>query len=70
MPFPSIAFAGGRRFIHPRLDGGGEQAVLAMIVGGKNNVMPSQAKLMTPEQIHVLGAYVWGLSQTTRVAAQ
>jgi cytochrome c oxidase cbb3-type subunit III len=52
------------------LHGGGEQAVIAMIVGGKNNVMPSQAKLMTPEQIHVLGAYVWGLSQATRVAAQ
>ena len=52
------------------LHGGGEQAVIQMIVGGKNNVMPAQDKLLTPEQIHVLGAYVWGLSQTSRVAAR
>ncbi len=45
------------------LHGGGEQAVVAMINNGKNNVMPAQASRLTPEQIHVLGAYVWNLSQ-------
>ena len=30
-----------------------------MINDGKVNVMPAQAKLLTPEQIHVLAAYVW-----------
>lgn len=52
------------------LHGGGEQAVIQIIVGGKNNIMPAQDKLLTPGQIHVLGAYVWGLSQTSRVAAK
>jgi len=45
------------------LHGGGEQAVVAMINNGKTNVMPAQASRLTPEQIHVLGAYVWNLSQ-------
>ncbi|MGE4052826.1 MAG: cytochrome-c oxidase, cbb3-type subunit III, partial [Piscinibacter sp.] len=40
------------------LHGGGEQAVVAMINNGKTNVMPAQASRLTPEQIHVLGAYV------------
>jgi cytochrome c oxidase cbb3-type subunit 3 len=44
------------------LHGWGEQAITAMINGGKHNVMPAQAKLLTPEQIHVLAAYVWQLS--------
>ena len=52
------------------LHGGGEQAVVEMIVKGKNNVMPAHAKVLTPEQIHVLGAYVWGLSQATPVATK
>ncbi len=45
------------------LHGGGEQAVVAMVNNGKTNVMPAQASRLTPEQIHVLGAYVWSLSQ-------
>lgn len=45
------------------LHGGGEQAVVGMINNGKTNVMPAQASRLTPEQIHVLGAYVWNLSQ-------
>ena len=39
-----------------------------MVNGGKNNAMPAQGRLLTPEQIHVLAAYVWNLSQSTRVA--
>ena len=50
------------------LHGWGEQAIVNIITQGKNNVMPAQGKLLTPEQVHVLGAYVWSLSQGTRVA--
>jgi cytochrome c oxidase cbb3-type subunit 3 len=52
------------------LHGWGEEAIIAMVNNGKNNAMPAQGRLLTPEQIHVLGAYVWSLSQGTRVATQ
>ena len=52
------------------LHGWGEAAVVAMVTNGKTNVMPAQARLLTPDQIHVLAAYVWGLSQDTKVAGQ
>ena len=52
------------------LHGWGEAAVVAMVTNGKTNVMPAQARLLTPDQIHVLAAYVWGLSQGTKVAGQ
>ena len=51
------------------LHGWGEDAIAAMVNNGKTNVMPAHASRLTPEQIHVLGAYVWKLSQTTAVAA-
>lgn len=44
------------------LHGSGLAAVVAMVNGGKNNVMPAHADRLAPEQIHVLTAYVWGLS--------
>ena len=50
------------------LHGWGEEAIVAMVNSGKNNAMPAQGRLLTPEQIHVLAAYVWNLSQSTRVA--
>ncbi|CAD5365884.1 Cbb3-type cytochrome c oxidase subunit CcoP [Rubrivivax sp. A210] len=50
------------------LHGWGEPAIVAMVTGGKTNVMPAQGRLLTPAQIHVLSAYVWNLSQGTRVA--
>ena len=31
--------------------------------------MPAFEQRLTPEQIHVLAAYVWSLSQSTAVAA-
>jgi cytochrome c oxidase cbb3-type subunit 3 len=46
------------------LHGWGEEAVLAMIQNGKHNVMPAQDKLLSPEQIHVLAAYVKRLSSS------
>jgi cytochrome c oxidase cbb3-type subunit III len=52
------------------LHGWGEQAIVDIVTLGKMSVMPPQAKLMTPEQVHVLAAYVLSLSQTTAVARQ
>jgi cytochrome c oxidase cbb3-type subunit 3 len=44
------------------LHGWGEDAIVAMVTKGKTNVMPEHGSRLTPEQIHLLGAYVWGLS--------
>ena len=50
------------------LHGWGEAVIVGMVNKGMTNVMPAQGRLLTPAQIHVLGAYVWNLSQGTRVA--
>ncbi|HEY6086365.1 MAG TPA: cytochrome-c oxidase, cbb3-type subunit III [Burkholderiaceae bacterium] len=47
------------------LHGWGESAIVAMVNGGKNNVMPAHAQRLSAEQIRVLAAYVWSLSNTT-----
>ena len=52
------------------LHGWGEGAIVAMVNGGKTNVMPAFEARLSPEQIHVLAAYVWTLSQTVAVAAR
>lgn len=44
------------------LHGAGEAAIIQRINEGKTNQMPSWASKFTPEQIHVLTAYIWGLS--------
>ena len=48
------------------LHGFGEKAILEMVNNGKVNAMPAQAiekgGKLTDEQIHVLTAYIWGLS--------
>jgi cytochrome c oxidase cbb3-type subunit 3 len=41
---------------------GTEKTILEMINNGKVNVMPAQAGRLTEAQIHVLTAYIWGLS--------
>lgn len=51
------------------LHGWGENAVIAMISGGKTNVMPPQGARLLPEQINVLAAYVWSLSPHKGAAA-
>ena len=51
------------------LHGWGEEAIGHIVTNGKQNVMPAFEKRLSPEQIHVLAAYVWNLSQTTAVAA-
>jgi len=40
-----------------------------MINGGKTNQMPAQQGRLTEAQIHVLTAYVWGLSNKTATVA-
>ncbi|MFM9835424.1 MAG: cytochrome-c oxidase, cbb3-type subunit III [Methylophilaceae bacterium] len=44
------------------LHGAGEAAIIKRIHEGKTNQMPAWQAKFTPEQIHVLTAYVWGLS--------
>jgi cytochrome c oxidase cbb3-type subunit III len=44
------------------LHGWGEQAVINMVNNGKTNEMPAQGGKLTEAQIHVLAAFVWGLS--------
>ena len=51
------------------LHGWGEEAIVAMVNNGKTNIMPAQEKRLSAEQIHVLGAYVWNLSQSALAAA-
>jgi cytochrome c oxidase cbb3-type subunit 3 len=51
------------------LHGYGQEAIIAMINGGKTNQMPAQQGRLTEAQIHVLTAYVWGLSNKTATVA-
>ena len=44
------------------LHGTGREAIVRMINNGKTNVMPAQEHRLAPAQIHVVGAYVWSLS--------
>ncbi len=44
------------------LHGAGEEAIIKRINEGKVNQMPAQGQKFSSEQIHVLAAYVWGLS--------
>ncbi len=44
------------------LHGAGEKQIIAMINHGKTNQMPAQAEKLSEAQIHVLTAYIWGLS--------
>jgi cytochrome c oxidase cbb3-type subunit 3 len=44
------------------LHGAGEEAIIKRINEGKVNQMPAQGTKFSPEQIHVLAAYVFGLS--------
>ena len=47
------------------LHGWGEEVIVSMVTKGKLNQMPAQEGRLTPSQIHVLSAYVWGLSNTS-----
>jgi cytochrome c oxidase cbb3-type subunit 3 len=52
------------------LHGGGLQAVVSIINAGKDNMMPGWEGKLTDGQIHVLSAYVLGLSQRPATAAK
>lgn len=52
------------------LHGYGEAAIVSAINNGIVNQMPAQDKVLTPAQIHVLAAYVWGFSNNNVVAAK
>lgn len=52
------------------LHGWGEDTIVAIVQAGKTNQMPAQASRLSAEQIHVLAAYVWNLSQSTAVAGK
>ncbi len=47
------------------LYGWGEESIVKAIKNGKNNVMPAQAPKLSPEQIHVVAAYVLSLSASS-----
>ncbi|MDM0036690.1 cytochrome-c oxidase, cbb3-type subunit III [Variovorax sp. J22P271] len=51
------------------LHGYGQEAIIAMINGGKMNQMPAQQGRLTEAQIHVLTAFVWGLSNKSAAVA-
>ena len=51
------------------LHGGGLQAVVSAINNGINNMMPGWSDKLTEGQIHVLSAYVLGLSQPNTASA-
>jgi cytochrome c oxidase cbb3-type subunit III len=44
------------------LHGWGEQSIVSIITAGKVSEMPAQEGRLTADQVHVLTAYVWGLS--------
>ncbi len=50
------------------LHGWGAPAIVEMVNKGKVNEMPAQADKLTEAQIHVLTAYVWGLSNKAPTA--
>jgi cytochrome c oxidase cbb3-type subunit III len=52
------------------LHGYGEAAIVKIVTEGKTNMMPPQGRLLTPEQIQVLSAYVVNLSQNAATLAQ
>ena len=44
------------------LYGGSEATIIESVLKGRNGVMPAHETILTPEKIHLLTAYVWGLS--------
>ncbi|MEE9331701.1 MAG: cytochrome-c oxidase, cbb3-type subunit III [Methylophilaceae bacterium] len=49
------------------LHGAGEASIIKQINKGKTNRMPPWENMFSPEQIHVLAAYVWGLSDSKQL---
>lgn len=52
------------------LHGWGEASIVAIVTQGKVNQMPAHESRLSAAQIHVLGAYVMSLSQSTQMASR
>jgi len=50
------------------LYGSSEARIVEAIMQGRNNMMPAQEHILTPEQIRMLTAWVWGLTNNTAQA--
>jgi cytochrome c oxidase cbb3-type subunit 3 len=51
------------------LYGGSEATIIETVTKGRMAMMPAQDKVLSPEKIHLLTAYVWGLSNNKQPAA-
>ena len=52
------------------LYGGSEATIIETLTKGRMAMMPAQDKVLSPEKIHLLTAYVWGLSNNKTAAAK
>lgn len=52
------------------LYGGSEATIVETLTKGRMAMMPSQDKVLSPEKIHLLTAYVWGLSNSKTAASK
>ena len=50
------------------LYGGSEATIIETVTKGRMAMMPAQDKVLSPEKIHLLTAYVWGLSNNKQPA--
>jgi cytochrome c oxidase cbb3-type subunit 3 len=52
------------------LYGGSEATIIETVTKGRTAMMPAQDKVLSPEKIQLLTAYVWGLSNNKQPAAK
>jgi len=52
------------------LYGGSEATIIETLTKGRMAMMPAQDKVLSPEKIHLLTAYVWGLSNNKTAATK
>ena len=50
------------------LYGGSEATIIETVTKGRMAMMPAQDKVLSPEKIHLLATYVWGLSNNKQSA--
>src|SRR5439155_6350472 len=52
------------------LYGGSEATIIETVTRGRNNQMPAHGELLGEGKVHVLAAYVWGLSHREKQVAK
>ena len=52
------------------LYGGSEATIIETVTKGRNGRMPAHETILTPEKVHLLTAYIWGLSNVKDKAAK